>query len=159
MKYLTRPILLAVSFLLILTCCGRKYYEEEINAFLENIDAFQHVNALIIDYVTANDIAAETIVVGYDEDGAVARLYPYTDSLSTDDIASLTTIKELLHGDFDFIRCYGGRISYAGDGSRVYVYMENDQPPSFFWYPDDGLRFETYKICDNWYLLYHYFGR
>ena len=154
MKHLRRFICIAILFLLVLTGCmsSRKDHEKEINAFLENIDAFQQINDKVIDYAMTNDIVVDEkgcyIGIDYDENGTATGLYPAPDfdllPLSTDELASVSRINEVLGSDFDYIDYYGDRISYAGDGGWVYVYMEDDEAPSFFWNTDDEIRFQCY---------------
>lgn len=159
-----KNISIIIALLLVLTGCSNKNtHNNEIKQFIENIDAFQNINSLILDFATTNNIMAENeefyFGIQYDENNTIVGISQYTDSLSKGDILSLTLINKLLHDDFDYIIYYGDRISYGGDGSRMYVYMFDDKEPSFFWKENEGFKFETYKICSNWFLLYHYFGR
>lgn len=46
-----------------------------------------------------------------------------------------------------------GRISIGGDFRKMIVYSESDIKPDFYFYPNDGVSFRTYKLDSNWYLL------
>ena len=58
--------------------------------------------------------------------------------------------------DFSFINVNEERISYCGDGYRMYVYSRNGKAPSYYYYKGDGPHPKVYSLGDNWYLLTNY---
>ena len=111
------------------------------NDILENYDVASEESVDIISLVSE---ALE--ITGYYKDEEIRM-----DSALQE---ALNSIKECFGGyDFSFIRVTRERISYAGDGYRMYVYSRTGENPEYYYYKGDGVRFDVYRFDDNWFLL------
>ena len=55
--------------------------------------------------------------------------------------------------DYSFIEVTKERVSYGGEGYRMYVYSRNGKAPSYYYYEGDGMHPEVCILGDGWYLL------
>lgn len=134
-----------------------KYDKEEIDIFQSHKADFEKVNSYILktygDDSTSNIIHLEKQIyqiVGLSNDRKI--------DVNKEIIASLNCIVPAFDGyDFSFINVLPERVSYCGEGYRMYVYSTNGKAPSYYYYEGDGMSPEIYTLGDNWYLLKVYF--
>ncbi|MBQ7399090.1 MAG: hypothetical protein IJW06_01335 [Clostridia bacterium] len=127
--------------------------KQETDKFQRYKPGFEKVNRYIIE-TYGNDSAQNTFYL----DKQILQIVGLNDGEKTavnEEIkASLNSIVPAFDGyDFSFIKVSPERVSYGGEGYRMYVYSRNGKAPSYFYYEGDGMKPEVYKLGDNWYLL------
>ena len=113
------------------------------------------------DFETVNSYMLENFDVSPGEDREFVSITP-RGNVSIDDHPELDKeMKEALYRtsipfygyDYSFITVTKERVSYCGDGYRMYVYSRNGKVPDYYFYKGDGMHPETCRLGDNWYLL------
>ena len=113
------------------------------------------------DFETVNNYILENFDISPDEDKKNVFIEP-RGNVSIDDHPELDKeMKEALYRtsipfkwyDYSFISVTKERVSYCGDGYRMYVYSRNGKVPDYYFHKGDGMRPEIYRLGDNWYLL------
>lgn len=128
-----------------------KYDQEETNIFSEYKSDFETVNSYIL----------ENFDVLPNEDEKMVFITP-RGNVSIDDHPELD--KEMKHAlyrtsipfnryDYSFIEVTKERVSYGGDGYRMYVYSRDGKAPSYYYHEGDGMHPEVCILGDGWYLL------
>ena len=131
-----------------------KYDEKETNLFLEYKDDFLKVNSYIIEHFD--------VLPGEDENNIL--ITPRGNVSIADHPPLDKELKNALYRtsipfkgyDYSFIAVTSERISYYGDGYRMYVYSRNGKAPDYYYHYGDRQRPEVYSLGDNWYLLTNY---
>ena len=116
------------------------------------------------DFETVNNYILENFDISPDEDTKNVFIVPRGNVSINDHPALDKEMKEALYRtsipfkgyDYSFIRVTKERVSYCGDGYRMYVYSRNGKAPSYYYYKGDRQHPEVYSLGDNWYLLTNY---
>lgn len=130
-----------------------KFATEREKIFLENIDNIEELNSLIID---SHDFAEEKYFYStIFENESVVGLYDFPVKLNEKQIYSLNQINNSLYYAFNGVTVTKDCVSYGGFGDW-FVYSINGSKPKYVEYKGDGIKFNSYKICDNWYYCISY---
>ena len=130
-----------------------KQDKEETDLFQSHKTDFEKIN----DYFTETyGKSSEEICVLLDKDILqIVGLYDGEEvRISKELQTSLNSIVPAFENyDFSFIKVNEERISYCGEGYRMYVYSRDGKAPSYYYHEGDGMHPEIYELGDGWYLL------
>ena len=128
-----------------------RYSEKETNLFIKYKSDYETVNSYIIKHFDVLPGEDEKKVFITPRGNVSIKNHPELDKEMKD--ALYRTSIPFGGYDYSFIEVTKKRISYCGDGYRMYVYSRNGKAPSYYYYKGDGLHPEVYDLGDNWYLL------
>lgn len=130
-----------------------KYDEEEIEIFQTYKEDFEKINEYIIKNY-GGSLEKNNILI----DRQISRIVGLYDGekikISKELQESFNNIDKAFMGyDFSFLDVSLERISYQGEGYRMYVYSRDGKVPDYYYHKGDGMRPDVYKLGNNWYLL------
>lgn len=136
--------------------------QEERELFSLYKNEFVLLNDFILDNIYGDE-ASFYVSFEYVEDHEVTKVKLYDSTsekfaeiqLPADvEDALITVAQKLIRMDFSFIRVTKSRISYGGQGHRMYVFSRNGRKPSYYYSNDkDDVHYVTYSLKNKWFLL------
>lgn len=149
-RFFCYVILLEIIVICLFGCAKKN--SDVANAFQRRKSDFEKINDTLIQFINDGKIGSYMIVK--DKNYQITNLY-YNEDIELNDLQkeAINNINDLFSTDFSFIDVYPDRISYGGLGNEMYVYSRNGEIPDYFYSEDDGEKFTTYVLGNDWYLL------
>ena len=152
-------LIIIVSIIVVVCIVGAtsslfpKCDKEEIETFETYKEDFEKINKHIIE-----NYGNSTNKTNIHIDKQIYQIVGLRDgekiALDKETKRSLNSIVPAFKGyDFSFINVSTERVSYCGEGYRMYVYSRNGKAPTFYYYEGDGMHPAVYDLGNNWYLL------
>lgn len=159
-KLLSLPLKIVVTGLVlavIIKSSLPRYDSEEIAVFEKHREEFE----LVAEYVLENfDTEDKKIILVDWLTNEKMRLYDdgdiYPDKEINDAFFGILDAFNLPGSnasDLSHIVITPDRISFGGEGTRMYVLSRNGRIPNYYYHKGDGVDEKVYPLGDNWYLL------